>query len=134
MKADISRALGRNRTARCVIVVASALSLLTGAPMGAFAMQIASGNPVCAAIKAEGGSCAGYTDVGGGGGGGGGNPAQNPIKDFWPKNFPRVDQSGPSAQTAPDLSPGMLGGHIESKPKRQVCRKNHKLICPTEPL
>jgi hypothetical protein len=110
--------------------------VLAAAAHSAFAMQ--SSNPVCGAIEAEGSSCAGGGTSGNNGAGGqASDPARNPIKDFWAPNFPRVDQSGPSAKTPTDLRPGFLGGQPADKPKRPLCQRNlktQKRVCLTEPL
>ena len=71
---------------------------------GALAMDSNSNNPVCAAIKADGGSCAGGSDSSGGVGG---SPARDPIKHFpLPGDFPtNVKGSGAPLAQDPTFGP-----------------------------
>ena len=69
----------------------------------ALALESAGGNPVCAAIKAEGGSCGGDFSSGGSAG----SPASDPIKNYpLPSDFPKkVKNSGLPLAQDPTFGP-----------------------------
>ena len=97
----ISNNISPKHMAACLI---ACIMLYLAAVDGALAFDSASGNPVCGAIKAEGGKCSG----GDSSGGTGGSPARDPIKTRpLPADFPnKVKNSGlPLASDSPFSPP-----------------------------
>lgn len=112
--------------------IGTAVIMLAVAPNTAFAMRIASGNPVCQAIKSEGGNCRGDPY---GTSGQSGAAARDPLLFFAPKDFPkRIRPTGLDTAETPGLGgrDQMWPGEREAKPTPVFCnidKKINKRVC-----